>query len=63
MDWGPLLLALIPTVAMIVGWIVKMILDLTKLVAATVAKLEAVDAKTTHQETRIDMLVSSRFSG
>ena len=62
MDWGPFLVAIVPVVAMIVGWIIKMILDLTKLVAATVAKLESIDARATHQETRIDMLVSSRFS-
>ena len=61
MDWGPFLIALIPMVAMYVGWITKMIVDVSKTQAATVAKLEAMTVQAAHQETRIDMLVSSRF--
>lgn len=58
---GPVALALIPVAALFAGWIVKTILDITKLLAATAAKVEDISISVTRQETRMDSLVASRF--
>lgn len=44
------------------AWTIKMILDVSKIQAATVAKLDAVQENTVHTAARVDALVSARFS-